>query len=154
MMQQQNIYEQPIYHQPMAAPAAGVVVTQTTVQNKSSMRQAIPAFPMPLAVILAIVNFLLPGFGTIFAGFGVLCCGNTDQSGGGRVGTFCINFWVGILQLLTAWLIIGWVWSIIWGIAFIASAGEEGRTTTTTTTAVVGPPVAQPVLYHTHSLPT
>jgi len=66
--------------------------------------------------------------GTIIGGFSVLCCGNVGQSGGGRFGTFCINFWVGLLQMVLApFLLIGWIWSIIWGYAFIASSGKLWR---------------------------
>ncbi|XP_076813417.1 protein stum homolog isoform X2 [Clavelina lepadiformis] len=126
-------------------------VTQTTVTTEkkpNGMRNAIPELPIALAIVLCIVNFLLPGIGTIIAGFSVLCCGNVGQSGGGRFGTFCINFWVGIAQLLLlGFFFLGWVWSIMWGVAFIAIATEaknRQRTVTTTTTTTVAPHMSQP----------
>jgi len=118
--------------QHVVQPAATTTVI-TTQKEPSAMRQAIPELPMPLAIVLLIVNILLPGIGTIIAGFSVFCCGNIGESGGSKFGTFCINFWVGLLQLLTCWIFfIGWIWSILWGIAFVTLAGMKGSKKTTT----------------------
>ena len=46
----------------VAAPAP-VVVTQTTTSGGSAMRDAIPAFIAPVAIILAVLNFFFPGLG-------------------------------------------------------------------------------------------
>ena len=63
--------------------------------------------------------------GTIIAGFTVFCCANRDQSMGGKFGTMCLNFWVGWLQAGTVWIFfLGWVWSIMWGAAFIGMSGK------------------------------
>ncbi|CAK8688168.1 unnamed protein product [Clavelina lepadiformis] len=136
-----------------AQPATVVTHTTVTTQSQdSAMRQAIPELPMVLAVVLCIVNFIFPGLGTIIAGFSVLCCGNVGQSGGGRFGTFCINFWVGIAQLfLTGFFFLGWIWSIMWGYAFIASAAAASDrqvvSTTTTTMATSNVPQRLPSVY-------
>ncbi|CAM9819892.1 unnamed protein product [Ascophyllum nodosum] len=53
-----------------------------------------------LALIIFVMNIFLPGVGTIIVG--LLACS-------------CEIFIVGILQTITAGLIIGWVWSIWWG---------------------------------------
>jgi len=143
-------YQQPpvVYQQPMQAgyvpqqqvyvqqpQIATTTVVKTNQNNNSSMRQAIPELPMAVAIILLIVNIFLPGIGTIIAGFCVFCCGNIGASDGSKFGTFCINFWVGIAQIfLIPFFFIGWVWSIMWGAAFIAIAGAaESKTTTVTT---------------------
>lgn len=55
----------------------------------------------PLHIICFILNIFFPGIGTIIAGIAGGCNG-------------CAII-VGLLQLFTAWLIIGWIWSIWWG---------------------------------------
>ena len=62
----------------------------------------IPATSTILAVILLLLNIFLPGVGTIVMSF----------MEGFKVKTLI----VGILQLVLAGLIIGWIWSIYWGI--------------------------------------
>ncbi|WAR26651.1 STUM-like protein [Mya arenaria] len=42
-------------------------------------RIAVPAMPMPIAVICCILNFLVPGFGTMLAGFSVCCCSRNED---------------------------------------------------------------------------
>jgi len=61
--------------------------------------------------------------GTILAGVSVLFCGTIRQSGEEKVGVFCTNLWVGIFQALLAPFFIGWIWSVIWGIAIISASG-------------------------------
>ena len=62
----------------------------------------------PMGVILFIVNIILPGIGTIINSF----MGSKFNS------TNCI---VGLVQLLTCIIIIGWIWSIWWGIVMLQS---------------------------------
>ncbi|XP_078488721.1 protein SPEC3-like [Ciona intestinalis] len=124
---QQNMGFQPQMQQNMGYQQPQYVTHTTVVNNNNSMggmRQAIPQLPMPLAIVLCVINFILPGIGTIIAAFSVLCCGNVGESGGSRFGTFCINFWVGLAQIVLIFFFIGWVWSIMWGLAFIAVSGK------------------------------
>lgn len=101
-----------------------VVVIQSNKQQ-SSCRAAIPAMHIAMAVICCIFNVIFPGLGTIFAAFSVFCCANRDQSMGGKFGTMCLNFWIGWLQAGTVWIFfLGWVWSIMWGAAFIGMSDE------------------------------
>jgi len=51
-------------------------------------------------LVIFIIDIILPGIGTLIAG----CVGNHPKS-----------FIIGILQLILACLLIGWIWSIIWG---------------------------------------
>ncbi|CAD5211218.1 unnamed protein product [Bursaphelenchus okinawaensis] len=60
-------------------------------RNHGFFRQAVPCLPFPLAVVCCTLNVIFPGFGTIFAG----------------------------CMLLLSPLIIGYVWSIMWGVLFI-----------------------------------
>ncbi|CAB1102391.1 unnamed protein product [Ectocarpus sp. CCAP 1310/34] len=62
-----------------------------------------PTLRTPLALAIFIVNIFLPGkrgVGTIIVG--ALACS-------------CETLIVGLLQLFTSCIIIGWVWSIWWG---------------------------------------
>ncbi|CAN0219372.1 unnamed protein product [Ectocarpus sp. 12 AP-2014] len=59
-----------------------------------------PVVRKPLAFVLLVVNIFVPGLGTFIAGF--LTC--TLKSA-----------FTGVLQLVTAPIVVGWVWSIIWG---------------------------------------
>ena len=56
----------------------------------------------PMGIVLFIVNIFLPGIGTII---------NSFMSSSLRSDTLL----VGLLQLLTAIIIVGWIWSIYWG---------------------------------------
>ncbi|KAL4226791.1 hypothetical protein ACF0H5_014770 [Mactra antiquata] len=96
-----------------------------TARGKTE-RVAVPAMPMPLAILCCIINFLIPGLGTILAGFTACCCArNEDMSGCSRIGSFCISFSIGILQLLTtALLLLGWIWSCVWGVFFLGMSAE------------------------------
>jgi len=107
---------------PAPAPTTTVVVTQ---KKDNCCRAAIPALHIAAAVVCLIFNIFFPGIGTILAGFFVFCCGNPGMDGAGKVACFCINFWVGCLQIGTVWFfLLGWIWSIMWGAAFIGMSAD------------------------------
>ena len=58
----------------------------------------------PLDIIILILNILLPGFGTMICAFG-----NTSGFSG-------ITLVVGLCQLITSGLLVGWIWSVYWGV--------------------------------------
>ncbi|KAK7496715.1 hypothetical protein BaRGS_00012122 [Batillaria attramentaria] len=89
-------------------------------------RLAVPALPMPVAVTCCILNFLIPGLGTFVAGCASMCCGRTeDMSSAQKWGSCCISVGIAFLQLLTTVLfLIGWVWSCVWGVAFVGWSVE------------------------------
>lgn len=127
-----------------------VFVTQVTSTSKSTfedLRGAIPIMPMPMAILCFILNCIIPGIGTVTASFTVFCCANVGQSAGGKIGCFCLNFWIGWLQLFTIWLfLLGWIWSIMWGWAFIAASAElYARQEGVRTTVITETPVAYTV---------
>uniref|UniRef100_H2Y0U8 Uncharacterized protein n=2 Tax=Ciona intestinalis TaxID=7719 RepID=H2Y0U8_CIOIN len=69
------------------------------------------------------------------ASFSVICCAEVSQKSSGKGGTFCLNFWVGWLQMITVFFVLfGWVWSIVWGVAFVQAAVKRNNTMVTTTT--------------------
>jgi len=52
------------FSQTTVAPAPPVVVqTVTTTNRTDGCREAIPALPMALAILICILNFLFPGLG-------------------------------------------------------------------------------------------
>ncbi|CDW82909.1 UNKNOWN [Stylonychia lemnae] len=57
----------------------------------------------PLHLIIFIVNIFFSGVGTMITG----CIS--------KEGFSVYTILVGLVQLLTAWLIVGWIWSIFWG---------------------------------------
>ena len=63
----------------------------------------IVSVPAPWGIVLLIINVLLPGIGSII---------NSLMADKVRVTTLV----VGILQLVLAGFIVGWIWSIIWGV--------------------------------------
>nr|KAG5714501.1 hypothetical protein BaRGS_006947 [Batillaria attramentaria] len=93
--------------------------------DNSTIRAAIPALPLPLAVVCLICNIIIPGLGTVVSGLSVLCCGKSRLStkGDALVITLCINVWVGAAQLGTVtFLLVGWFWSLAWGIKMVILA--------------------------------
>jgi len=67
-------------------------------QSKTVLKVAKPGH-----LILFILNIILPGWGTM-----VSACISTS-------GFSSMTLIVGLLQLFTCWLIVGWIWSIWWG---------------------------------------
>lgn len=70
------------------------------------IRDSLPSLNPALAVLLLVVNIFLPGVGTMILG-----CINGDCNWQHLI--------VGLLQLITAGIIIGWIWSIWWGILLV-----------------------------------
>eukprot|EP01094_Clydonella_sp_ATCC50884_P028855 TRINITY_DN880_c0_g2_i1.p3 TRINITY_DN880_c0_g2~~TRINITY_DN880_c0_g2_i1.p3 ORF type:complete len:126 (+),score=32.00 TRINITY_DN880_c0_g2_i1:99-476(+) len=77
--------------------------SSTKLKQGRFVSKWIPKVPRPYHTIVFIINIFLPGFGTIIGAL--------------MDGCDLWNILFGILQLLTAILIIGWIWSIIWGFA-------------------------------------
>ncbi|XP_041469288.1 protein SPEC3-like [Lytechinus variegatus] len=122
-------------------PGQPVVVQHQQQNLPNACRAAIPSMHMAMSVTCLVINCIIPGIGTIIAGFGVFCCGNKGQSGGGKFGTFCINFWVGLLQLILSPIGIGYVWAIMWGSIMIYLSLEYHNPGSTTTSVVYQPAV-------------
>ncbi|KAH3817189.1 uncharacterized protein LOC127832251 [Dreissena polymorpha] len=91
-----------------------------------SERFFIPAMPMPAAIICCILNFLIPGLGTMLSGFSNFCCSrNEDLTWETRTTSCCINFGIGLLQLISFILLfLGWFWSCVWGGFYIVTSLE------------------------------
>lgn len=86
-------------------------------EHHGPMRMAIPCMPLPLAIFCCILNVFLPGIGTLISSFTVFCGARTEYDTNWRA--FGFNLLASILQLVTAIIVVGLIWSIMWGVIFI-----------------------------------
>ena len=64
----------------------------------------IPQMKIAYAIIVLVVNVIVPGVGTmLFVAFG----GKENMTE---------HILIGVLQLLGTFIFIGWIWSILWGV--------------------------------------
>ncbi|KAH9509050.1 hypothetical protein Btru_048889 [Bulinus truncatus] len=92
-------------------------------EKHGPLYNAIPRMPLPLAVVLCIFNIVIPGLGTFFSSWACLCGCKTKL--GNPAKAFGLNLLSAILQMLSFVLIIGWVWSIIWGMNFLQISNQS-----------------------------
>ncbi|XP_065563149.1 uncharacterized protein LOC136029041 [Artemia franciscana] len=97
------------------------------IERESTIQAAVPILPKFLARIFLIMNAVVPGTGTISAGFSNLCCGaprfTLEPTNDHRLQAFFISLAVGISQLVTVlFCLVGWCWSIGWGIIMVTTA--------------------------------
>ena len=80
-----------------------------------------PAMPICMAYFCCILNLVIPGTGTVVAGFSIFCCArNDDMDFGDKCTSCCCGILFGLLQLVfTAFLLIGWCWSAAWGFSYL-----------------------------------
>ncbi|XP_076321893.1 uncharacterized protein LOC143231141 [Tachypleus tridentatus] len=91
---------------------------EISVREKHGVfRKAVPLMPVSLSLLLCMLNVLTPGIGTLLAGCTIVCGCKTEHSS--RVKAIFYNVLAAILQLILAPIVIGWVWSIMWGITFV-----------------------------------
>jgi len=86
-------------------------------------RRALPVLPIPIAVILAVLN-IVPGLGTTFAAFFSLCFPHALEN---KCKGFFINIAAAILQVITSPIMVGWIWSVIWGMTMVQLARKLKR---------------------------
>ncbi|CAI5441396.1 unnamed protein product [Caenorhabditis angaria] len=97
-----------------------ISMSKVPIHHHGRFRSAIPIMPLSLACLCFLMNVFLPGSGTLLGGISVLCC--SDPRGRSKPNCICWNTTAAILQFLSAPLIIGIIWSIIWGVMFIQIA--------------------------------
>nr|XP_046908647.1 probable WRKY transcription factor protein 1 [Dermatophagoides farinae] len=90
-------------------------------------RKAVPTLPLAIAVMFCMLNLLLPGSGTFLASFAIVFGSQTEYGPGYGYQAFLICFLSSLLQFITAILVFGWVWSIMWGIVFIKNSLRYGQ---------------------------
>ena len=67
----------------------------------------VPKVALPVAYVCAFINVILPGFGTMIAAFAAT---STSQSAVSKT-----QLAIGLMQFLTTFALVGWIWSIYWG---------------------------------------
>ncbi|XP_074655906.1 protein stum homolog isoform X2 [Tubulanus polymorphus] len=102
--------------QPLGQTSGGYEIV-TVEEKHGALHNAIPCMPLPLAVVCCILNIGIPGLGTIISSFSVFCCGSSRIQSKWRA--FGLNLLAGFLQMITFCVIVGWIWSILWGRTFI-----------------------------------
>ena len=70
---------------------------------ETACKDAVVTVAEPFHIVCFVLNIFAPGCGTVISAF-------LDSNG---MNSTALIF--GILQLLTCWLVIGWIWSIIHG---------------------------------------
>ena len=75
--------------------------------------ETIPKVSQNTARCAQILNCIFPGVGTMVASCYDVKGFNFQQ------------FWIGILQAFTCFLIIGWIWSIWWGYQIVDRANDD-----------------------------
>ncbi|XP_060596835.1 protein stum homolog isoform X3 [Ruditapes philippinarum] len=98
-------------------------------EKHGPLYMSIPKLPLGAAVTCCLLNIVLPGFGTFISAFTVLCGAPTALNK--RTAAFLFNLLSAFLQMITFIIIVGWVWSILWGMNMVTLAmnwGEEKRT--------------------------
>ncbi|KAK6736762.1 hypothetical protein RB195_019451 [Necator americanus] len=98
-------------------------ISISVVQQQGRFRRAIPCMPLALAGICCFFNVFVPGLGTSISAFSVWCC--SDPRCETKLNSFCTNLLAAFLQLITCPIIVGFIWSIIWGVLFIQIAQEQ-----------------------------
>ncbi|XP_012942355.1 protein stum homolog [Aplysia californica] len=94
-------------------------------EKHGPLYNAIPCMPVGVAVVLCILNIVIPGLGTFFSAWTCLCGCKTKL--GKPAKAFCLNLLSALLQMITFVFIVGWVWSIIWGMNFVQIATQTER---------------------------
>eukprot|EP01095_Lingulamoeba_sp_RSL-Kostka_P012858 TRINITY_DN5182_c0_g1_i1.p1 TRINITY_DN5182_c0_g1~~TRINITY_DN5182_c0_g1_i1.p1 ORF type:complete len:132 (+),score=2.09 TRINITY_DN5182_c0_g1_i1:45-440(+) len=79
---------------------------QTKYKNLKFANKWIPKVKKPYHIVCFVLNIFIPGSGTIIAAI-------MDKMD-------WVNIVFGIIQFLTFIIILGWIWSIIWGYAIYA----------------------------------
>ncbi|XP_076442890.1 protein stum homolog [Babylonia areolata] len=93
-------------------------------ERRGVLYNSIPRMPLPLAVFCCLLNILLPGLGTFISAWTSLCGCHTRL--GSPVQAVGLGLLAALGQMVSFVVIVGWVWSILWGMNFvhIANAGK------------------------------
>ena len=74
-------------------------------------QSSIPETSKNNAIVLLIINILFPGIGTC-----IMACLNKFS---------CTCLIIGMLQIITTFLLIGWIWSIWWGVLCLQKSRDN-----------------------------
>jgi hypothetical protein len=103
---QQYVYQGFPINQPPMVLNQTVLVTQNIGDNICG--EKIPLMEATTAIVLLVVNLLfIPGLGTMLVG----CTVHSANK--------CKWFWIGLAQLLTSIVCVGWIWSIVTSVQIV-----------------------------------
>ena len=68
---------------------------------------------------------ILSILGTLISAFAVFCCGKHAYEK--NIVACLYNLLAAILQSATIFLLVGWIWSVRWGILFVQLSGKSNR---------------------------
>ncbi|XP_070180660.1 protein stum homolog isoform X2 [Littorina saxatilis] len=100
----------------------GAQILEVT-EKHGTLYNSIPCMPLPVAIICCIFNIVVPGLGTFISAWTCLCGCKTRL--GAPAKAFGCNLLAAFLQMVSFVIIVGWVWSIIWGMNFVQIATSE-----------------------------
>ncbi|XP_023348784.1 uncharacterized protein LOC111717517 [Eurytemora carolleeae] len=90
-------------------------------EKESVFQKSIPIFSTTVAGIFGFLN-LVPGLGTFLAALTLICGGKTSYSN--NLEGLLVGLGTAFLQFLSAFLVVGWVWSIMHGVFMVRKANE------------------------------
>ncbi|CAI9741658.1 Hypothetical predicted protein [Octopus vulgaris] len=94
-------------------------------QHDKSLRNFIPAMKKPVAITCLICNIFIPGLGTFISGLTIKCGSRVRIPDKSKSKVILTNTWVATLQFLTTFLLLlGWIWSVTWGVAFLTFSDD------------------------------
>jgi len=129
------------YH-PHMVPTHQVVRKEVsrTYEKTSCFKSTVPRLPKCLALTYCIFNCIIPGWGTIGAAFSACCYEQYEKEERKpccpKCNFCCGTFMFGILQFMTTPVfLLGFVWSIMWGLELLKVSDSVTTTVVTTITS-------------------
>lgn len=92
---------------------------ETSTKNKYLVSKLIIYIKNKKGQIVFDIFFVFAG--TLISAFAVFCCGKHDYEK--NIVACLYNLLAAILQSATIFLLVGWIWSVRWGILFIQLSG-------------------------------
>jgi len=91
-------------------------------EKESIFQKSAPIMHPALAAIFGFLN-LVPGLGTFLAALSLICIGRTSFSS--NLEGLLVGIGTAFLQFITAFVVVGWFWSIMHGVYFVRKANTE-----------------------------
>ncbi len=89
----------------------GVQTAATAGSYYNQMKNHLPVLSKTIAIIILIINVIFPGVGTML----LSCIGGEFKKE---------HLFVGLIQMVLAICVIGWIWSILWGVLLLLKSNN------------------------------
>ncbi len=89
----------------------GMQTAATAGGYYSQMKNHLPVLSKSIAIVILVINCIFPGIGTML----LSCIGGQFKKE---------HLIVGLLQMVLAICVIGWIWSILWGVILIMKSNN------------------------------